>query len=195
MLLVASYLHSEDTGNEQVTVSEVLDKYSIEARPNWVRRAISSLTDEGYAKGRMHMGSERDQRVWLTAQGVKEAERLLDEEIVTIKMPENNIPIESPASTADSSRWTGLPSGFRWSEEKREKLIDQLGAIEGALDSSSLGNVDKAQARAYVVAARALAEAPEPEPDLIWEVLQRANAVSGIASLFVAIIALFVSGA
>ena len=88
-LLVASYLLSEELGQEKVSVRDVLEKYRIDPKPNWIRRAITSFTDSGLAKGRMHMGAERDQRIWLTAYGVKEAERLLDEEVVSIRVPED----------------------------------------------------------------------------------------------------------
>jgi len=90
-----------------------------------------------------------------------------------------------------SARWTGLPSDFDLSEEKRGALISLLHDAELALDSVSVSNNEKAMARAYIVAAKVLADAPEPPADLIWELIGRANALSGIASLLVSIIALF----
>ena len=99
----------------------------------------------------------------------------------------------SPTITAhiDSTKWTGLPSNFQLVEEKRVRLAALLSEAEYALDQLGAGNSEKAMARAYIVAARTLAEAPDPPTDLIWEIIGRANSLAGIASLFVSIIALF----
>ncbi|SEK46371.1 hypothetical protein SAMN05216382_0458 [Sphingomonas palmae] len=79
------------------------------------------------------------------------------------------------------------------SENKRISLINEIGAVEARLDDQDLSNADKAQARAFLNAAKALTEAPEPPADLIWEILNRANSIAGIASLFVTIIAIFLA--
>lgn len=97
------------------------------------------------------------------------------------------------ATSHDSSAWTGLPKGFQLTDDKRAELIHLLHSAEGSLDALTVSNSEKAQARAFVTAARNLADAPDPPADLIWEIVNRANYLSGIASLFVAIIALFAS--
>ncbi|MBW8743038.1 MAG: hypothetical protein JF628_01580 [Sphingomonas sp.] len=103
---------------------------------------------------------------------------------------------ESPeASAIDSSRWTGLPSGFKLTADKQKALVRDLDRVEEQLQDFNVGQEIRAQARAYVIAARILAEAPDPQADLIWEMIGRANALSGVASLFVAIISLFVQAA
>ena len=99
---------------------------------------------------------------------------------------------ETSSDGTDSSAWTGLPRDFVLTEEKRVALVRGLDAAEQGLSGLRLGQEVQAQARAYIVAARSLAEAPEPQPDLIWEILNRANSIAGIASLFVSILALFV---
>lgn len=92
---------------------------------------------------------------------------------------------------ADSAAWTGLPRDFSLSERRRAEIIRQLDLVESALSLSGLSQENQAQARAYVIAVRVLLEAPEPQADLAWEIIGRANNIAGIASLFVAIIALF----
>ena len=94
-------------------------------------------------------------------------------------------------SVIDSSKWTGLPSNFELNEEKSAKLVLLLQDAERSLDAVGAGNHEKAMARAYIVAAKCLADAPDPPADLIWEILNRANNLAGVASLFVSIIALF----
>jgi hypothetical protein len=90
----------------------------------------------------------------------------------------------------DSSAWTGLPPTFSLTNERRETLISLLSAAEEGL-SELKDNTTKAQARAYIIAAKHLADAPEPPADLIWEIVQRASNLAGVASLFISIIALF----
>ncbi len=91
----------------------------------------------------------------------------------------------------DSAAWTGLPSAFVLDEQKSAKLVSLLQAAEQNLDRIGAGNAEKAMARAYIVAAQALADAPDPPADLIWEIINRANNLAGVASLFISIIALF----
>lgn len=91
----------------------------------------------------------------------------------------------------ESSTWTGLPSGFQLSQQLQQKLVADLDRAEEALGLAILSQEERSQARAYIIAIRVLAEAPDPQADLIWEMIGRVNQISGIASLFVSIIALF----
>lgn len=93
----------------------------------------------------------------------------------------------------NSSKWTGLPSDFALTEERQQSLVSMLIKAEQDLNFIEAGNAEKAMARSYIIAAKALAEAPDPPNDLIWDILNRANQLSGIASLFVSILALFAS--
>jgi hypothetical protein len=95
------------------------------------------------------------------------------------------------ALSIDSSKWTGLPSNYKLAEESRIRLTADLDKLTDILSVLDLGQETYSQVRAYVIAAKALAEAPEPQADLIWEIINRANQVAGIASLFVSILALF----
>jgi hypothetical protein len=95
----------------------------------------------------------------------------------------------------NSASWTGLPSNFVISQGFQSELIELLNTAERNLESVGASNSEKAIARAYIVAARTLAETPEPPADLIWEIVNRANSLAGIASLFVSIIALFMATA
>ena len=91
----------------------------------------------------------------------------------------------------DSSAWTGIPSQFVLNEVRKAELSTLLIKAERDLDNLGAGNSEKAMARAYIVAAKALADAPDPPVDIIWDLIGRANNLAGIASLFVSIIALF----
>ncbi len=77
------------------------------------------------------------------------------------------------------------------SAAQAEKLVAELGKSIDELDSLEVDNETKAQARALFIAARSLADAPEPPVGLIWEILERLNNISGIASLLLTIFAVF----
>jgi uncharacterized protein YjbI with pentapeptide repeats len=96
------------------------------------------------------------------------------------------------APLIESSSWTGRITTPTIRTEQIGELARLLEIAERDLDDLGAGNSEKAQARAYIVAARALADAPDPQTDLVWELISRANQISGIASLFIAVLALFV---
>ena len=100
---------------------------------------------------------------------------LLDQREAGIKEPDNQ-EIQPPLTLSNA---------------KREKLIVEIEKSLDELDNQNISNDLKAQARSYLRAAQALAEAPEPPVDLIWELIERLNSIAGIASLFVSIVALF----
>jgi hypothetical protein len=88
--LVACYLLCEETGREIVESGDVLDRYRLSPKPNWVRRALSSFHESGYTKGRLIISDDdRGQPIYLSALGVKEAERLLHEGGVSVPETDN----------------------------------------------------------------------------------------------------------
>jgi hypothetical protein len=86
-----------------------------------------------------------------------------------------------------------LPKGFQLTEAKREQLIILLKDAELKLDCIDATNNEKSTARAYIIAALTLADAPDPPIDILWEAINRANSVAGVASLLVAVVALFLA--
>jgi DNA-binding PadR family transcriptional regulator len=90
----------------------------------------------------------------------------------------------------DSSRWTGRRSKTRLSGRQVDQLIEELGRVEERLTDLPITNSEKSQARAYLIAARLLAEAPDPPGELIWELIKRASEIATIAALFVAVFAI-----
>jgi hypothetical protein len=88
----------------------------------------------------------------------------------------------------------GPPSKqFQFAPADQAKLLLLLRTALNDIAAQDLSNAASAQAKAYVEAALILAETPEPDLGMIWELIQRANNVAGIASLFVALVALFMA--
>jgi len=96
-----------------------------------------------------------------------------------------------PRLAIDSGKWTGLPSQLELTQERLQRLISELARVEREIGDLPLSNSEKAQIRSMVLAAKILAESPDPPADLIWELIERANSLAGLASLFVALLALF----
>jgi hypothetical protein len=91
----------------------------------------------------------------------------------------------------DSSGWTGMPRKGMLSEEAVHRLRVALNLVDDAVSRTTATNEEKAQARAYIIALNALAEAPEPPAELIWKIISLAAAIAGIGSLFVGLIDLY----
>ena len=85
------------------------------------------------------------------------------------------------------------PPKIHFRAGEREKVLNLLGKALRELDSLDLPNSKSAQAKAYVEAAIILTESPEPDVRIVWELIQRANQVAGIASLFVAVLAIMMA--
>lgn len=95
---------------------------------------------------------------------------------------------DSDASAGNENAGPNLH--FFASEPQKTRFIkeadDQLRAVEDA----DLSNSEKSQARGYLLAAKALADTPEPPADLIWTIINRAASIAGLAGFFLTLIAL-----
>lgn len=94
----------------------------------------------------------------------------------------------------DSSSWTGLPAGFSFTPQVQARVVQLLGRAISEVDKSDLGNNAKAQTSAYLRAALVLAEAPDPPPDLVAELLRRiryAGELVGFLSSMTGLLSIF----
>ena len=197
-ILIALYQDGHQT-DEWLHFDELEEKYGLEVDSSWLSRAMNHLRAQRRIEGREMAGAPSSVLGRITGSGMAYIEGKYGSKdgVGTILEPvsyvQENTGVASASSNIQSATWTGLPSDFALSEEKRTRLVTCLQQAEAGLDFLGIGNQQKAQVRAYIVAAKALADAPEPPVELIWELIQRANAIAGIASLFVSIIALFVA--
>lgn len=203
--LLAAYQESRLNPGQTIRSGDLIDRYPLVFEPGWVVQVVQDLGVRGYLTGKGVDADDRGQPIRLTGRGLRVAEDLMEKGVAIFRLdlgdgvgfpaaeePSADGTEPSPQPVIESSSWTGLPSDFVLSEEKRTRLVACLQDAETQLDHIGAGNAEKAQARAYIVAAKALADAPDPPADLIWELIQRANSIAGIAALFVSIIALFV---
>lgn len=86
-----------------------------------------------------------------------------------------------------------LPLTFVWSQARGARIIKALRKAEIGVMKLPPRNAEIAQAHGYIMAARILAETPDPPVATIWDLLNRANSMAGIASLLVAVVALFLA--
>lgn len=190
---------AEEEGPAFVRFEHVLAAAGLPVNANWIARFAEEADETSFAEVGKHMGNPEAWRVRIKAAGSAhveyETERdpswgIVPREAAADALRTADSAPSDPSPAAQSSSWTGRPS---LPEENRSSLIAALRSAERSLDGMEIGNSDKAQARAFVIAAINLAEAPNPPDDLIWEMVSRANQISGIAALFVSVLALFVT--
>lgn len=103
--------------------------------------------------------------------------------------PDSEMPL-----SIDSATWTGLPTDVTISAPVVQKMVAALDEIDRQIEAGP-SNSAAAQAHAYAIAIRALLDAPDPQPDIVWEMLSRANNLAGVGSFFISLLALFVAAA
>ena len=82
----------------------------------------------------------------------------------------------------ESWKWTGLSKNFVFDDAVKSKVIDLLKSADAELAGLNLTNYQVSQAKALLKAALVLADAPQPQPDLVWELIQRISAIIGIVA-------------
>jgi hypothetical protein len=92
---------------------------------------------------------------------------------------------------ADSSRWTGLPVGLRFTPAVQSKVVHALEKARAQLTTIELTNAECAKASAYIDCALMMAQLPEPEPDLVALLIKRFLVVVGALGVFADLNSLF----
>ena len=170
-------------GAPLVSLAKVLEQAGVGWENGWLVRVHDSLRNKGFLEGPLNRRIEGMTIGALTASGLQYVEDSL--------LSSNSVAELTASDVIEGSVWTGLPQDFVLSDRGRAEIVNELDRTESSLVDMGVSQHDQSQARAYIVAARALLEAPEPEPELAWTILNRANQLAGIASLFISIIALF----
>lgn len=184
-VLLALYREWEG-GNTMVSLAKALQAANIDWKEGWLVRVHDSLKSKGLLDGPQNRRVEQMTAGSLTPAGLQHVE-----DNILPASSNDNEPESGENQKIDSSAWTGLPARFKLTEKLRTDIVNQLGRAEIALKDGAFSQEQSSQAHAYIVAARAMLEAPEPDPEMAWTIVNRASQIAGIASLFVSIIALF----
>ncbi|PWG03363.1 hypothetical protein DF286_11150 [Sphingosinicella humi] len=192
-LLRTIYEAAEVHGPEYFTIGEMAKVAELPLRDNWIARFSDETATNGHAQVSGHMGPRETWKVRIRAPGSAFVEEHIERDRgwgFAVPSGDEAQPPRELGSVANSRSASSARASLP--HESQELLVSALKEAEDALDSLRMGNSEKSQARAYIVAALSLAESPEPPADLIWEIVNRASQISGIAALFVSIVALFV---
>lgn len=89
----------------------------------------------------------------------------------------------------ESWKWTGLSTNFVFDAAAQSRVVKLLKQADDEIKITN--NYDGAQAKAFIKAALILAESPQPQPDLVWEIIQRVSAIVGLLSGIETLISIF----
>jgi len=151
-MLVALYRESELTPNTTFSSAHMLDHYPLRWREGWVYQLVDEFGSRGLIYGKGTIGDERSQPLRLTARGLREAERLMDEGVGIFRLEEaepakgvgyddavaraSEEPTEMESLEAQlapaSDRDVQFDHNSRNLNESIEKLEESLPAIEGS---------------------------------------------------------------
>jgi len=91
----------------------------------------------------------------------------------------------------DSNLWTGMPVGFKLDAKTKAQVVSLLYRAEREISAATVNNREASQAKALVAAALILTEAPEPESEIVWGLLQKlsvfvtlSQGIEGLIKLF-----------
>ena len=210
---MALYEHQRDPAaqDDDASFGRLVSDYGIEWKRGWLIELQKELLEEGMIRGPSNGSNDAMATGRLSGRGLSFIERnygaldgvstliskVADQTTLSPSDATSSSDADEPTIVAHDPRvirsadWTGLPESFEFTAEKQAALVRNLDIAEAALSTSDVSQESRAQVRAYIIAIRALAEAPDPPKDIIWELIGQANTVAGIASLFVSIIALF----
>jgi hypothetical protein len=84
----------------------------------------------------------------------------------------------------DASKWTGLPTGFKFTKQVQLKVVEALNKARSELVGLGLSNAEHAKASAYIDCALIMAALPDPEPDIIALLIKRFLAIFAVVGVF-----------
>ena len=185
----------------------LVDRYQLKCRAGWLLEVMNDLESEGLIRAPKNATNDEMAGGWMTGKGLTYVENITsagpyNEKLIMWQLTDQlqseehagQASADSPkVMSIDSTTWTGLPKEGLLSDTGSHQLLSALSIVDDALEKADASNEQKSQARAYIIAIRALAEAPSPPADLIWMLVSRANNIAGITSLFVSIASLFIS--
>jgi hypothetical protein len=216
--LVAAYQESRLKPGETLNSGEIIDRYPLVFEPGWVIELVHDLGVRGYLASKGVDSDDRGQPVRLTGRGLRVAEELIEKGVGIFRLDLGDgigFPAAQPTPQFEDSEQTDalphsalddtfllnggpvLPSvessawtGRTLSTTQKAELVVNLDEALTKIDSLTLTQEKRAQARAFLRAVRELADAPDPPFDLIEFMLRHVDRIIGIAGFFVGVASL-----
>jgi hypothetical protein len=147
----------------------------------WVEDQLGENVAEFLERNGASYREEPSDNVLTTEDG----EPLETEDGEPIELEDGRAEDSAASDVVHSETWTGIRSQVITAANADRVRVAILQAKDAVRDLES--NEKTAQAIAYLNAAEALIEAPEPPSDFIWELISRAGAICGVIGLFIAL--------
>lgn len=198
--------------DDLISFQQLASEHGIDWRSGWLLDLQKSLIGEGFLRGPQNSqndemaigkllgyGLEYVEDKYGTLDGVPTMIAKRDDQLVEVDAEANALfdskvfdsSVFDTGENIKSGAWTGLPKTGVLSPEATHTLLSALKVADDALSKSGATNEESAQARAYIMAIHALAEAPTPPADVIWNLVMRLGAIAGLAQLFASLIGLY----
>ena len=165
-LLVGSYYALNRLDREDVSLNDVSGMFSIDLNERWAMKAIQHFADAGWSDYPLHIGDVDQQGISLTAEGLREAERLIEAGSVVLRLRSQDslANIEVPAA----DRVVRLDHNeIQDAEQPISQIVDALEQDNGDPDQPGLREILLGQ----IKAGRELIRAGEYRAFLLYEVL------------------------
>ena len=214
-MLIALYQETASGDRPFISYAALMSRYGLTANEAWLVRLSEDWERDGLAKIARD-GAASSWRVEITGRGMREIERshgpdIADRNILEPVVPKNVLTTENgePLTTEDgeyltveetedmstdgasihaqSEAWTGIAAKIITARNSEQIRVAILKAKEAVRDLGS--NEKTAQAIAYLNAAEALTDAPDPPSEIIWHLINRAGAICGVLGLFITLFA------
>jgi hypothetical protein len=155
--LVGSYL-LDNAAEGNLAAGDVLDAIELNFRDGWVYEAIADGKSRGWYQGPALAGGDREQPVWLTGSGMREAERLIQSgvEVVFRNSIDDPLSAEAKSEQVIAKLDRTSPSYLLVSSH----LVELENIINGLVEAET---AERSRIKAGIVAARELWKAEELE--------------------------------
>lgn len=174
----------------QISVIRILKNYGISYEFYWIRQFARECEAHRLASFARQLTTETDIIASIEFAGIRYVEsKLIDYLSSGQSIPNNDINIGT-ADISPRAENSKLYNGFG-STQHKEQLSIVLRRSISDIDTIVLTNSERAAALSLLRAASELSESSEPPHDLIWKIIFRASAVSGVGTLLVAAIDLY----
>ncbi|WP_452654082.1 hypothetical protein [Sphingomonas bisphenolicum] len=197
-ILMALYEEERLEGNGDVILfRKLVDEFGLEWRPGWLIEVQKDLLADGLITGPSNARNDDMAIGKLSGRGLRHVEEeygaiggvptLLtkpehDDLVIQV---EEAAPVDRERQTVSSSSWTGIEARLATSPAIIEQISIKIVEIDRLIDATGLTNAERQKAKAITSALQNLILSPEPEWQVIVQLLNSPNltAVLNVAAV------------